>query len=84
MSNSDRTRRDGPSIKQTLNCSTFSWRALFQPTGYCISVKHRSVSEEHGLEAYATLTFRSVERCLKSTRRKLHEPKAITRRANVA
>ena len=32
----------------------------------------------HRLEAYATLTLRSVKRCLESTRREDHEPKPTT------
>ena len=38
----------------------------------------------HRLEAYATLTFRSVERCFKITCWKVREPTVTTRRFRLA
>jgi hypothetical protein len=38
----------------------------------------RPLGTQHRLEAYATLTFRSVKRCLKSTCRELRGPTATT------
>jgi hypothetical protein len=43
-----------------------------------VLARERRLGTQHRLEAYATLTFRSVKGCLKSTCREVHATTATT------
>jgi hypothetical protein len=44
----------------------------------------RPLGTQHRLEAYGTLTFRSVKRCLKKHLREVRDQRQLRRQANVA